>query len=147
MTKGTTRTDRWATLAFGIFVGFCFLLPPDRSGAGQEGEFAVSPALKIAPTLDRATKDYSLAQPQSVRSMDGSGNNLDDPAMGTAYTPLLRRVPPNRQRDLFESEAPPPTLPLERRAKLLALLQALLMETLSSDATVVQEGGHDQDHA
>ena len=106
MTKGTTRTDRWATLAFGIFVGFCFLLPPDRSGAGQEGEFAVSPALKIAPTLDRAAKDYSPAQPQSVRSIDGSGNNLDDPAMGAAYTPLLRRVPPD-YADLISELAGP----------------------------------------
>ncbi len=88
-----TRTDRWAKLTFGVFVGVCFLLSPDRFGAAQEGEFAVSPALKISPSLDRATQDYSLVQPQSVRSIDGSGNNPDDPAMGAAYTPLLRRVP------------------------------------------------------
>jgi hypothetical protein len=93
-------------LAFGIFVGLCFVLPPDRSDAGQEGEFAVSPALKIAPTLDRATKNYSLAQPQSVRSIDGSGNNPDDPAMGAAYTPLLRRVPPD-YADLMSELAGP----------------------------------------
>ncbi len=57
----------------------------------------------------------------------------------------MRRAVPNRQKDLFESEDPPPTLSPERRAKLLPLLQALLMETLTKDATVVAEGDHDQD--
>ena len=59
----------------------------------------------------------------------------------------MRRAVLNRQRDLFESEDPPPTLPAERRAKLLPLLQALLVETLPKDTTVVSEGDHDQDRA
>ena len=59
----------------------------------------------------------------------------------------MKRAVPNRQRDLFEIEDPPTALPRERRANLLPLLQALLMETLTDDATVAQEGGDDQDHA
>ena len=59
----------------------------------------------------------------------------------------MRRAVPNRQRDLFESEDPPPALSAERRAKLLPLLRTLLMETLPRDATVVPEGDHDQDRA
>ena len=60
---------------------------------------------------------------------------------------MKRAVVPNRQRNLFEIEDPPTTLPAERRAKLLPLLQTLLMETLTDDAATVQEDGHDQDHA
>ena len=82
MTK--IRIGRWITLALGTSMALWTLLPPDRSGAGEESEFAVSPALKIAPTLYRGTKDYSLAQAQSLRSIDGSGNNADDPALGAA---------------------------------------------------------------
>ncbi len=59
----------------------------------------------------------------------------------------MKRAVPNRQRNLFEIEDPPPTLPGERRTKLLPLLQALLMEMLTDDAAAVQEDGHDQDHA
>ena len=93
MTKTAIRIGRWITLALSTSMALWTLLPPDRSGAGEESEFAVSPALKIAPTLYRGTKDYSLAQAQSLRSIDGSGNNADDPALGAAYTQLLRRVP------------------------------------------------------
>ena len=95
MTNGTTRTDRWAALAFGTFVGFCFWLPPERCGAAEEGDYPVSPALKITPTPARGAKVYRRTRPQLVRSMDGSGNNSDHPAMGAAFTPLLRRVPPD----------------------------------------------------
>ncbi len=59
----------------------------------------------------------------------------------------MKRAVPNRQRNLFEIEDPPTTLPVERRAKLLPLLQALLMEMLTDDAAAVEEDGHDQDHA
>jgi hypothetical protein len=51
-----------------------------------------------------------------------------------------------RQQDLFKTEDPPPPLPLDRREKLLQLVQALLLETtVITTATV--EDGHDQDHA
>jgi hypothetical protein len=93
MTKAKIGIGRWITPTVGIVAGLCFLLPPDHSSAGEENKFAVSPALKITPTLERGAKDYSLAQPQSVRSIDGSGNNVDDPALGAAFTQLLRRVP------------------------------------------------------
>ncbi len=59
----------------------------------------------------------------------------------------MKRAVPNRQRNLFEIEDPPTTLPAEQRAKLLPLLQTLLMETLTDDTATVQEDGHDQNHA
>lgn len=59
----------------------------------------------------------------------------------------MKRAVPNRQRDLFEIEDPPTEIPPERQAKLLPLLQALLMETLTGGMAVAQEGDHDQDHA
>ena len=95
MARGTTRPDRWVTLVFGTLVGVCFWLPPERAGAADEGEYAVSPALKIAPGRDRRVKDYSRAAPHAVRSIDGSGNNVRDRAMGAADTPLLRLMPPD----------------------------------------------------
>lgn len=49
-----------------------------------------------------------------------------------------------RQQDLFKAEEPPLSLPTERRAKVLQLLQALLVETLAS--TPGAEDGDDQDH-
>ena len=59
----------------------------------------------------------------------------------------MKRAVSNRQRDLFEIEDPPATLPLERRSKVLPLLRTLLMETFTDDTAAVEEGGHDQDHA
>lgn len=70
----------------------------------------MSPALRITPTPDRRARVYRLTRPQSVRSMvrsiDGSGNNLDDPAMGAALTPLLRRVPPDYGDRISELAGP-----------------------------------------
>jgi hypothetical protein len=77
----------------------------------NEDRYAVSPALKIAPTAKRKAKDYKGARAQSVRSIDGSGNNLHDPAMGAALTPLLRRVPPDYADGISEmagSDRPSP---------------------------------------
>ena len=59
----------------------------------------------------------------------------------------MKQTVPNRQRDLFELEPPQAALPPDRRAKLLPLLQALLMETLRVDASGVQGGNHEQDRA
>ena len=59
----------------------------------------------------------------------------------------MKRAVSNRQRDLFEIEDPPTTLAPEGRAKLLPLVQALLMETLTDGASVAREGADEQDHA
>ena len=59
----------------------------------------------------------------------------------------MTRAVPNRQRNLFEIEDPPRTLPPERRAKLLPLLRALLLEAQINGAAMVQGGDDDQDHA
>ncbi len=59
----------------------------------------------------------------------------------------MTRAVPNRQRNLFEIEDPPPALPPERRAKLLPLLRALLLEAQINGAVMVQGGDDDQDHA
>lgn len=117
MIRATTRTDRWRTLAFGTFVSVCFLAPGERSGAGEEDDYAVSPALRITPTPDRRARVYRQTRPQSVRSMvrsiDGSGNNLDHTAMGAAFTPLLRRVPPDYGDRISELAGPDRPRPRE----------------------------------
>jgi peroxidase len=111
MTKDTTATEWRLTVALGACVGFWFLLTPDAAGVANEDRYAVSPALKIAPTTKRKTKDYMRARAQSVRSIDGRGNNPHDPAMGAALTTLLRRVPPDYADGISEmagSDRPSP---------------------------------------
>jgi peroxidase len=53
---------------------------------------SVSPALRINRQRPGASSS-SLPGPSEFRSIDGSGNNLDNPQMGAAYTPLRRRMP------------------------------------------------------
>ena len=72
--------------------------PESARAAGRPEPDAVSPALKIGPVVDRSKKDYPFSEPSPVRSLDGSGNNLLDPAMGAAYT-NLRRVLPSDYND------------------------------------------------
>ena len=64
-----------------------------NSGAGEPDTDAVSPALKISPSIDRSKKNYTVGEPYSVRSIDGSGNNLANPSWGAAFTQLRRRIP------------------------------------------------------
>ena len=58
----------------------------------------------------------------------------------------MKQVMTARQGELFEREDPPPVLPPERRAKLLPLVQALLVETMIVGMATPVEDGHEQDH-
>ena len=53
---------------------------------------AVSPVRGISPAHERTVPNEPAVDWLPWRSIDGSGNNLDDPLMGAAITPLLRRV-------------------------------------------------------
>ena len=50
----------------------------------------VSPVRKIEHDPDRGRRDDPTGEESGLRSIDGSGNNPDDPAMGAAFTPLQR---------------------------------------------------------
>ncbi|HPG25016.1 MAG TPA: peroxidase family protein [Myxococcota bacterium] len=52
----------------------------------------VSPTYRIEPNVRADHHDHSGASPGDVRSLDGSGNHLDDPERNAAGTPLLRSV-------------------------------------------------------
>lgn len=56
----------------------------------------------------------------------------------------MKRMRPDRQQDLFNSEEPPPSLPPQWREKALQLLQALLIDT--TEASPAREDGDEQDH-
>ncbi len=56
------------------------------------------------------------------------------------------------QRDLFQSDKPPPEMQPEQRGKIMALLQTLLLEAaaeraMAKDDTTERETGDDDDHA
>ncbi len=68
------------------------VLAHDPGEAVGDRTFPVSPTLKIDHPRDRAGPHWPLPAKAGVRSIDGSGNNLDDSDMGAAYTPLRRRV-------------------------------------------------------
>jgi hypothetical protein len=59
----------------------------------------------------------------------------------------MKQAMRDRQRDLFETKDPLPPLTLDRREKVLQLVQALLLETMMVSTASVVEDGHDQDHA
>ncbi len=58
---------------------------------------------------------------------------------------------PRHHRDLFETPAPPNSIPSNAEASMLELLKALLTEALAGDNAeahdVRREAGDDQDHA
>jgi hypothetical protein len=58
-------------------------------------------------------------------------------------------MPParHRQRDLFDPERPSIEMTPVQRAKLIELVQALLIEALMDDAGTSAETGDDEDHA
>jgi hypothetical protein len=55
----------------------------------------------------------------------------------------MKQATRDRQRDLFETKDPLLPLPLDRREKVLQLVQALLLETMMVSAASVVEDGHD----
>ena len=55
----------------------------------------------------------------------------------------MKQATRDRQQDLFETKDPPLSLPLDRREKVLQLVQALLLETMMVSTASVVEDGHD----
>jgi len=89
---------RLALIILAVPASLGIALSTERANAQTADEPAVSPALGISPTPERTVQDEpdSLAAEEfPVRSIDGSGNNLDDPLIGAALTPLVRRVDPD----------------------------------------------------
>ena len=78
----------------GLAVGPGGVIQADRSGAVEPDQPAVSPVLKISPAPVRPSSEEVPPQTLSVRTIDGSWNNLDDPDMGAAFTPLIRWADP-----------------------------------------------------
>ena len=58
---------------------------------------------------------------------------------------------PRHQRDLFETPAPPKSIPISAEAQMLQLLETLLTEALAGRPVeagdVSREAGDDKDHA
>lgn len=68
------------------------VLAREETGTGQERASAeVSPVRQINQPTRRERRGRQPTK-WSVRSIDGRGNNIEDPEMGMAYTPLLRLV-------------------------------------------------------
>lgn len=82
-----------AILLISAFAGSAGGIAGDNGDGNQDQDTSVSPARQIAPTSERTRKYYPTYQEPSLRSIDGSGNNLDDPDMGAAFTPLQRWIP------------------------------------------------------
>jgi peroxidase len=90
----------------GAGVGLGVAIQADRPGAVEPDESAVSPVLNISPAPVRPLSDGLPLQLLSVRSIDGSWNNLDDPDMGSAFTPLIRWVDPDYADRVSEFAGP-----------------------------------------
>ncbi|WP_241419661.1 hypothetical protein [Acidiphilium multivorum] len=57
----------------------------------------------------------------------------------------MKRIVRDLERDLFETDSQGPPLPPDQKARLLPLIQALLLEIPMVSAG--EGGGHEQDHA
>lgn len=57
----------------------------------------------------------------------------------------MKRIVRDLERDLFETDNPGPPLPPDQKARLLPLIQALLLEIRMVSAG--RGGDHEQDHA
>jgi hypothetical protein len=106
MSPTVTNRILFAILLIGAFAGSPGGIARDDSGGNREQEATVSPARQIAPTTERTRKHYPPVEQPSLRSIDGSGNNLDDPDMGAAYTPLRRWLPSDYADGVSELAGP-----------------------------------------
>ena len=89
---------RLAFIILAVPASLGIALSIEHASADTADKPAVSPALGISPTPERTLQtepDTLEADEFPVRSIDGSGNNLDDPLIGAALTPLVRRVDPD----------------------------------------------------
>ena len=104
-----TFNFRLALIILAVTANLGIALSTERANAQTADEPAVSPALGISPTPERTVQDEpdSLAADEfPVRSIDGSGNNLDDPLIGSAFTPLVRRADPDYADDVSTLAGP-----------------------------------------
>jgi hypothetical protein len=65
----------------------------------------VSPQLRIQHRSDRGRKDHRPSD-FPYRTIDGSGNNRDNPDWGTAYIQLLRLVPSDYADGIYTMAGP-----------------------------------------
>lgn len=85
-------------ITIGVFTGFSIATLSDTSGSFELGDSETSPVRRISPSLESSESSTSelstfgslSVDPSSMRSIDGSGNNLDDPAMNKAFAQLTR---------------------------------------------------------
>ncbi|MCB1555295.1 MAG: peroxidase family protein [Xanthomonadales bacterium] len=87
MTRRSTRRSRTFTVALLALV----LLPPAMAAGQSDAQNDVSPALRLKRSPAEQLGPRPPQPPQDVRSIDGSGNNRIDLAMGQALRPLRRR--------------------------------------------------------
>jgi peroxidase len=78
----------------------------DTNKSKDEEQNAISPILRINHPPNRASKRERKGSELFIRSIDGSGNNLDDPQMGAAFTPLLRLMAPEYADGVSELAGP-----------------------------------------
>ena len=98
MAEALFNRFRLAFIILAVPASLGIALSIEHASADTADEPAVSPALGISPTPERTLQtepDTLEADEFPVRSIDGSGNNLDDPLIGAALTPLVRRVDPD----------------------------------------------------
>jgi hypothetical protein len=81
-------------------------MSPSGAAGDQETAAAVSPALRIQPALQPPTQLHSGDLDLGIRSIDGAWNNIADPSMGAAFTPLERWLDPD-YADKIETFAGP----------------------------------------
>jgi peroxidase len=106
MTKVETKTRKSVTLTIRLIAGLSLLILPQVGRTQDTDDFAVSPVLKITPTLESGDGELHGPPPFSVRSINGSFNNPHQPDLGAANTPLLRRVPADYSDGVSELACP-----------------------------------------
>lgn len=68
------------------------VIAQEQDAAVADGTPAISPVLRINHPRHRGLRHHPPGAADWVRTIDGSGNNLGDPDMGAAFTPLRRRA-------------------------------------------------------
>lgn len=100
MSRGTEPKSRscasLAKIAFAPVMGLAILVSVEVApGYAQSGEDVrrVSPQLRIHHRSDRGRKDHRPSKERRYRTIDGSGNNRDNPDWGAAHSQLERFAP------------------------------------------------------
>ena len=106
MARGNFGRALLTAAILGAVAGLGVAIQADSPGAVVPDESTVSPVLNISPAPVRPLSGGLPLQPLSVRSIDGSWNNLDDPDMGSAFTPLIRWADPDYADRVSELAGP-----------------------------------------